>query len=147
TIVGAFAGSTNQTGFNNSLFGYQAGLSTTGNNNSFVGFNAGANNTSGSNNTAIGYNANFGFSGAFDHATAIGADSSVSSNNTIALGRVSGLDTVRVYGTLAISTLGTAGPFAVCLNASQEISSCSSSLRYKTNIRSFNDGLAFLNKL
>lgn len=147
TIVGAFAGSSNTTGFNNSLFGYQAGLSTTGNNNAFVGFNAGANNTTGSNNTAIGFNANFGFSGTFDHATAIGADSSVSANDTIALGRVGGLDTVLVYGKLQVNMLGSAGSTALCLNSTLQISSCSSSLRYKTSVAPFHLGLNVVNQL
>jgi len=147
TIVGAFAGSTNTTGFNNSLFGYQAGLSTTGNNNSFVGFNAGSNNTTGTNNTAIGYNANV-LGGGFDHATAIGADSVVSSNDTIALGRVSGLDTVLVYGKIQLNVLGTAGSTAaLCLNSNSEISGCSSSLRYKTNVSPFRLGLNMVNQL
>jgi len=144
TIVGAFAGSANTTGFNNSLFGYQAGLSTTGNNNSFVGFNAGANNSTGSNNTTIGYNANVS-GGGFDHATAIGADAIVSSNNTIVLGR--GVDTVAVPGKVQVGTLGTAGPFPICLNSNFEISQCSSSLRYKTNVAPFMSGLNLVNQL
>jgi hypothetical protein len=121
-------------------------LRTTGNNNSFVGFNAGQINTTGSNNTAIGFNANV-FGGGFDHATAIGADSVVASDNTIALGRTTGLDTVLVYGKLQVSTLGTAGPFALCLNSNFEISSCSSSLRYKTNVAPFRWGLNVVNQL
>ena len=50
-------------------------------------------------------------------------------------------------GFLGVNNLGAAGATALCRNASNQISTCSSSLRYKTNIGSFSDGLAFVNKL
>lgn len=50
-------------------------------------------------------------------------------------------------GTVQITTLGAAGATQLCLNASNEISSCSSSFRYKTNIAPFSSGLNLVNKL
>jgi hypothetical protein len=118
------------TGFNN----------TTGNSNSFVGTTAGFNNTTGNNNTLIGQNTDVG-SGGLDHATAIGADAVVSTSSTIILGRADGSDKVRLYG------LGAAGATSLCINMNNEIASCSSSLRYKTNIAPFSFGLNLVKQL
>ena len=74
-------------------------------------------------------------------ATALGAGSSVSTSNTIALGRSNGSDKVRIYG------LGFSGSDHLCRNINNEISFCSSSLRYKTNIAPFNLGLSLINQL
>lgn len=80
-------------------------------------------------------------SGNLNHATAIGAGAEVATDNTIMLGRNSGLDKVRVPG------LGTDGATALCRNANKEISVCSSSLRYKKDLQPFTRGLALLNSL
>ena len=50
-------------------------------------------------------------------------------------------------GTVAITNLGSAGANALCRNASNEISSCSSSLRYKTSVQPFAAGLEIINRL
>lgn len=50
-------------------------------------------------------------------------------------------------GILSLNTLGSAGSTPLCRNASNEISTCSSSIRYKTNIAKFSDGMSFVNKL
>ncbi len=50
-------------------------------------------------------------------------------------------------GFVTIPFLGIAGGTALCRNASNQISTCSSSLRYKTNIGRFTDGLSFINRL
>ncbi len=65
----------------------------------------------------------------------------VATSNTIALGRSNGSDKVVIYG------LGAAGATALCRNTLNEISSCSSSLRYKTNIAPFNFGLNLVKQL
>ncbi len=59
------------------------------------------------------------------------------------------LDRLKITpsGTVQIFELGSAGATALCRNASSEIATCSSSLRYKTNIGRFADGMAFLNRL
>ncbi len=48
---------------------------------------------------------------------------------------------------LVSPTLGSAGATALCKNASGQISTCSSSLRYKTNINRFGFGLKLVNQL
>jgi hypothetical protein len=55
--------------------------------------------------------------------------------------------TISPGGVVAITTLGAAGSTSLCRNASKQISTCSSSLRYKTNIGRFSSGLSFVNQL
>ena len=50
-------------------------------------------------------------------------------------------DLVKVF------VLGSAGSTSLCRNASNEIATCSSSLRYKTNINRFGFGLSLINQL
>jgi len=50
-------------------------------------------------------------------------------------------------GAIQINTLGAAGSEQLCRNASKEISTCSSSLRYKTNIAPFSSGLNLIKQL
>lgn len=55
--------------------------------------------------------------------------------------------TIAAGGAVSINTLGSAGSTQLCRNASNQISTCSSSLRYKTNIQPFIGGLSVLNRL
>lgn len=55
--------------------------------------------------------------------------------------------TVDTGSIVHINTLGAAGGTSLCRNASNQISSCSSSLRYKTNIQPFLGGLEVINRL
>lgn len=59
------------------------------------------------------------------------------------------VDRVGIYpdGTVAINVLGAAGGTQLCRNASLIISTCSSSLRYKTDIKPFKSGLNLVNQL
>lgn len=140
SFFGTNAGVNNTTGNDNSFFGRSAGRdNTTGGSNSFFGKNAGVNNTTGTNNTIIGIDADVG-SGNLNFATAIGAGAVVTFSNAIQLGR-NGIDRVL------IGTLGVAGPTAICLNANNTISSCSSSIRYKKNIQDFSSGLDLVRNL
>ncbi|MGZ8842133.1 MAG: hypothetical protein ACXW18_00605 [Pyrinomonadaceae bacterium] len=98
TVVGYAAGSGITTGQQNSSLGLQSlNATTTGSNNTGLGLNALITNTTGSNNSALGSLADVG-SAALSYATAIGAGSSVSTSNTIALGRAAGTDTVLIPG-------------------------------------------------
>ena len=54
---------------------------------------------------------------------------------------------VRVSGIISVTTLGSAGATALCRNASEQIATCSSSLRYKTDLRPFASGLDTINLL
>ncbi len=158
SFFGGLAGDSNTAGFNNAFFGNGAGGANTtggdnvfvggvagsgntgGGSNTFVGAGAGSTNTTGNNNTIVGTNANVGGVG-LSFASAIGSNASVSTSNTVALGRSNGADVVVIYG------LGSAGATALCRNLSNQIATCSSSLRYKTNIGQFSQGMSFVNKL
>jgi hypothetical protein len=52
-----------------------------------------------------------------------------------------------VNGIIRVATLGAAGASALCRNASNQLSTCSSSARYKSNIAQFNGGLELLKRL
>jgi hypothetical protein len=129
------------TGRNNSFFGKSAGYgNTTGGYNAFFGTGAGDTNTTGSNNTVIGTYADVEDTN-LTYATAIGAGTIVKDSNTIALGRTDGSDKVVING------IAVGGYLNICLNLDNYISSCSSSLRYKTNITPFSFGLNVVNQL
>ena len=121
-FVGKSAGRLNTTGAGNSFFGGNAGTSnTTGGTNSFLGFGAGANNTTGERNTFVGETSgNNNISGAnntfigtaagnpntatqVNNSTAIGFGASVSTSNTIVIGR--NTETTRIPGKLVTSKI------------------------------------------
>jgi hypothetical protein len=134
-------------GSNNSYFGWSSGVfSQTGNDKSFFGFQAGGNDRTGDNITLVGANTDVG-SSSLSYATAIGANAVVSSSNTVALGRADASDTVVVPGKLEVDTLGTAGSTQVCINSSNRIASCSSSLRYKTDLAPYRPGIDIIRRL
>jgi len=140
-------GAQGTTAAKNAFFGSNAGNENIdGESNSFFGNSSGHTNTSGSNNTIIGASADVD-SKNLNFATAIGAGSLVNTSNTIVLGRSNGSDNVRVPGTLTLGLPGVAGNTSMCRNVLNQISFCSSSLRYKTNIQPFIGGLSVLNRL
>ena len=146
-FFGSAAGNENLGGFANSFFGMASGLmNQQGFHNSFFGRSAGSSNGGGSNNTILGAFADVG-APSLTFATAIGAQAQVNTSNTIVLGRSNGSDTVQIPGILTVSSLSLAGLTSVCRNPLNQLSTCSSSLRYKTNIAPFTRGLALLNKL
>ncbi len=147
-FLGVNAGLVNTDGENNTFLGYSAGQSTsTGSNNTFVGYRPGSANQTGSNNTLLGADANFG--GAtptnLSFATAIGAGTSVSSSNTVVLGRSA--DVVNISGTLKYSGTPAQGAIDLCRNANLEVGTCSSSIRYKTNVQDYYAGLELVSQL
>lgn len=71
----------------------------------------------------------------------------IDSTGNVGIGTNSPNDKLDVNGTIGVATLGAAGATTLCRNASNQISTCSSSLRYKTNITGFSPGLSFVNKL
>ena len=147
SFFGSQSGKANTMGYSNSFFGGNSGLANTdGFANSFFGESAGNSNTTGFGNTIIGASAGVG-SGDLSYATAIGAEARVDTSDTIVLGRSAGSDTVVVPGKLQVDTLGTAGATNLCINGSNRIASCSSSLRYKTDVQSFTGGLDIVRHL
>src|SRR5687767_14020931 len=144
SFFGRDSGYRNTTGARNAFYGNTSGYeNTTGNDNTFLGHSTGYSNTTGSNNTAVGANANV--AAGLSYATAIGSSAYASNSNSVVLGRWS--DTVRVPGKLQVSTLGTAGSTALCRNGSAEIASCSSSIRYKSNVLPYQNGLELIKRL
>lgn len=168
SFFGNRSGEANLGGSSNSFFGERSGLLSQGINNSFFGAVAGQSNTTGGNNTIIGTLADVGAPN-LSFATAIGAGAVVSSSNTVVLGRST--DTVQIpgpldvtgrvrigvvgsafgeslaVGTVRLEQLGSAGSTSLCQNFFLFISSCSSSIRYKQNIDSFNQGLSLIKQL
>jgi trimeric autotransporter adhesin len=164
SFFGSGAGQVSTGGFHNSFFGGQAGgANTTGDDNSFFGLDSGLANTTGSNNSTFGATANVGASN-LTNATAIGAKAFVTTSNSLVLGQINGtngatastnvgigttapLDRLHVNGIIRVITLGAAGSTSLCRNSNEQISTCSSSLRYKTNISPFGSGLNLVNRL
>jgi hypothetical protein len=170
SFFGNGAGNSNTTGLSNSFFGRLAGDdNTTGINNSFFGLNAGATNASGSNNTLIGANADV-VTNNLQFATAIGAGATVSTSNTVVIGRAGDQVNVSILnvgatlnaassnfsstaffsGEVALfTTAPTDAPQTLCRNAApfRRISVCSSSLRYKTAVETYANGLEIVRAL
>ena len=164
SFFGSGAGQVSTGGFHNSFFGGQAGgANTTGDDNSFFGLDSGLTNTTGSTNSAFGANADVGASN-LTNATAIGAKAFVSASNAMVLGQINGvngatantdvgigttapLDRLHVNGIIRVITLGAAGSTTLCRNTNNQISTCSSSLRYKTHIFPFSSGLNLVHRL
>jgi len=96
TFVGANAGYNNIDGNSNTFLGSDTGVSPTGSRNTLIGAAAGDGLQAGSNNSALGAFVHLGPN--LNFATAIGAGSSVTTDNTIVIGRPT--DTVSIPGTL-----------------------------------------------
>jgi hypothetical protein len=55
--------------------------------------------------------------------------------------------TINAGGTMSINALGSGGSTQLCRNGSNVISTCSSSLRYKTNLGEYRPGLSLVSRL
>ncbi len=71
----------------------------------------------------------------------------IDSAGNIGINTTTPSDRLDVNGVIRFSTLGTAGGTTLCRNASNQIASCSSSIRYKNNIKPFTPGLDLVLKL
>lgn len=144
-FIGGDAGIGTTTGGFNAFLGTSAGnANTTGTGNTFIGEETGRSSSTGSNNTALGLSAGPTASG-LTQSTAIGANATVSTSNTIVLGTSSETTQIpgkfSVTGVAAFGALGSAGSAALCRNASNQLATCSSSLRYKTDLLPYRKGL------
>ena len=145
SYFGYRAGYLNSQGSGNSFFGASAGRVNFGGFNTFIGVDAGLDNITGSANTLIGYGADVD-NGNLLFATALGAGAIVSTSNTVVLGRTD--DTVRIPGFLRVVRLGIPGTVPLCQNnVNLTISTCSSSIRYKSNVTPFRPGLGLIKRL
>jgi hypothetical protein len=146
TFLGAEAGSDNTTGQLNVFAGWFAGgVNTTGSSNVFLGYFAGDSNDTGGANTLLGAQADVGAPD-LTYATAIGAGSIAHASETIVLGRNQGQDTVHIWGVLRVGLEGS-GSLDVCRNANTRLATCSSSLRYKSDVAPFTRGLDVVSRL
>lgn len=146
TFLGAESGTDNTTGQLNLFAGWFAGgLNTTGSSNVFLGYFSGDSNTSGGANTLVGAQTDVGASG-LTYATAIGAGAVAHASETIVLGRDLGQDAVHIWGVLRVGLEGS-GSLDVCRNGNVRLSSCSSSLRYKSDVAPFTRGLDLVSRL
>ncbi len=92
TAIGYNAFKSNTSGFGNSSIGGQTlQANINGANNTAIGFGSLYSNTSGQSNTALGYKADVGSGGLFN-ATAIGSYAYVTTDNSIVLGAVDGIN-------------------------------------------------------
>ncbi len=163
SFFGAHTGE-ESTGFSNAFFGAFAGRDNTiGFGNTFLGNASGIDNTTGIENTLVGDLSNVAATG-LTNATAVGSRAVVGQSNALVLGSVAGINNasttinvgigtttpqnrLHVNGIIRVETLGSAGTTSLCRNASNQISTCSSSLRYKNSIEPYLDGFEIVNRL
>jgi hypothetical protein len=100
-------------------------------------------------NTPGGTVASFGGTGDFgiDGNGLTGGRFIVKENGNTGVGTNAPLAKLDVNGKARIQSLGSGGNIGLCLNSSAEISTCSSSRRYKTGFRPFTSGLNLINRL
>lgn len=79
--------------------------------------------------------------------TAVASRLAILDTGFTGIGTSSPDDRLHVNGIIRVATLGSAGATALCRNASNQISTCSSSIRYKSNVGSFTAGLEMISKL
>jgi hypothetical protein len=118
TADGAGALASTTTGGSNTASGYDALLTnTTGSNNVALGYAAGYSSnsakTTGSNDTFIGYGANAGTQVNLNNATAIGADAQVTTNNSLVLGSINGVNGATASTNVGIGTTAPASTLDV----------------------------------
>jgi hypothetical protein len=68
-------------------------------------------------------------------------------DTNVGIGTTAPADRLHVNGIIRVNTLGGAGSTGVCRNASNQLSTCSSSLRYKDRLAPFTSGLELINRL
>ncbi len=90
-------------------------------------------------NAAGGTVASFGGSGVFqiDASGVNGGRFHISENGNVGVGTNAPNEKLEVNGVLRVNQLGSIGGTQLCRNLFNQISNCSSSLRYKNNIASF----------
>jgi hypothetical protein len=101
-------------------------------------------------NVSGGIAASFGTQGDFQIDSVIYGTAGrfvVKENGRVGIGRPNPADSLDVDGAIRFGTLGLGGTSSLCLNTLHQISGCSSSLRYKTDLHPFTSGLNLINRL
>jgi hypothetical protein len=102
-------------------------------------------------NSALGGTvASFGSNGEFQVDSIINGAAGrlvIKENGRVGIGTNNPADMLDVQGAIRMNGLGLGGNFALCQNPSHQISGCSSSLRYKTDLHPFTKGLNLLQRL
>jgi hypothetical protein len=98
---------------------------------------------------SVGTMASFGSTGDFgiDDSVFAGGRFIVKDNGNVGIGLNNPPSKLYVAGEIRFENLGLAGSSHLCLNNNGAISSCSSSLRYKTSVHPFTSGLNLINRL
>jgi hypothetical protein len=93
--------------------------------------------------------ASFGGAGDFriDANGIDGGRFTVKESGFVGIGTNEPSDKLDVNGLIRFNALGAAGNTSLCRNSMNQISACSSSLRYKTNIANLHSGLNLINRL
>lgn len=95
----------------------------------------------------IGMTGTSGYLFGFDYAASTPRNMTINlPGGNVGIG-VAPSDKLHVGGIIRVDTLGAAGSTQLCRNASNQIATCSSSLKYKTNVARFSQGLSFVNRL
>ena len=81
-----------------------------------------------------------------DRTAALSRISILDSGN-VGIGTVAPNDKLEVNGIIRVATLGSGNTISLCRNSSNQISNCSSSLRYKTHVATLPSGLSLINRL
>ncbi|OLD24944.1 MAG: hypothetical protein AUJ04_08505 [Acidobacteria bacterium 13_1_40CM_3_55_6] len=100
-------------------------------------------------NTGGGTVASFGGNGDFqvDAVNVAGGRFIVQEGGNVGIGTATPQARLDVNGIIRVASFGSAGSTQICRNASNQISSCGSSLRYKTNIAAFATGMQLIKQL
>jgi hypothetical protein len=86
-------------------------------------------------------------SGTQDEVLRIEQSGNVGIGTTFPTARLHVAGTAQIGETLQVDLLGAAGALPLCRNASNQIATCSSSLRYKAQVEPFTSGLSLLGRL
>ncbi len=167
TFLGIEAGYSNDSGDSNVYVGFQSGLVSTGsnniflgpsvayggypgdsgNNNTYIGYAAAYNNTTGSNNTYLGYMAGFN-NGTGSSNIYMGSQGTSGESNVIRIGTQGSADGQQNAAYIA-GIYGSNSPSGVpvFVNASGQLGTLTSSLRFKEHVSDMGDSSSALMRL